>query len=84
MSVSVSLTSFVRCARQSAKSCAELIGFGVELKKSVKNSSNSLCLDCRADLDFSVEWIWSKVQSVISWAIWTLPFGALLSLKKRK
>lgn len=82
--MSVSLTSFVCCARQSAKSCAVAIGFGVELKKRVKNSKSSLCLDCRADLDFSVAWISFRAQSVISWVIWILPFGALASLKKRK
>lgn len=82
--MSVSLTSFVRCARQSAKSWAVAIGFGVELKKSAKNSSNSLCLDCRVDLDFSVAWISFRAQIFTSFKIWTLPFGALHTRKKRK
>lgn len=82
--MSVSLTSFVRCARQSAKSCAELIGFGAELKKSAKNSKSSLCLDWSVDLLLSVAWISFRVQSVISWVIWILPFGALAMRKKRK
>lgn len=82
--MSVSLTSFVCCARQSANSWAVAIGFGAELKKSVKNSKSSLCLDCRADLDFRVEWISFRAQIFTSWAIWILPLGALAMRKKRK
>lgn len=74
----------MRCARQSANSWAVFIGFGVELKNRVKNSSNSLCLDSIADLDFRVEWIWSRAQSVISWVIWIVPFGDLFTRKKRR
>ena len=80
----MSLTSFVRCARQSANSWAVLIGFGVELKKRAKNSNNSLCLDCRVDSLFSVEWISFRAQIVSSCVIWILPFGALPTRKKRK